>query len=61
MTAWDIAVVGGGPAGSATAIGALRADPFLKVAVLDRADFPRAKSCGDGIAPLSSTCLPRRA
>ena len=51
MTAWDIAVVGGGPAGAATAIGALRADPSLKVAVLDRADFPRTKSCGDGIAP----------
>jgi len=51
MTAWDIAVVGGGPAGTATAIGALRADPSLKVAILERADFPRAKSCGDGIAP----------
>ena len=51
MTAWDIAVVGGGPAGAATAIGALRADPSLKVAVFDRVDFPRAKSCGDGIAP----------
>ena len=51
MTAWDIAVVGGGPAGAATAIGALRADPSLKVALLDRADFPRDKSCGDGIAP----------
>ena len=51
MTAWDIAVVGGGPAGAATAIGALRADPSLRVAVLDRADFPRDKSCGDGIAP----------
>ena len=51
MTAWDIAVVGGGPAGAATAIGALRADPSLRVALLDRADFPRDKSCGDGIAP----------
>ena len=51
MTAWDIAVVGGGPAGTATAIGALGADPSLKVAILERADFPRAKSCGDGIAP----------
>jgi len=51
MTAWDLAVVGAGPAGSATAIGALRADPTLRVALLDRADFPRDKSCGDGIAP----------
>ena len=48
---WDLAVVGAGPAGAATAIGALRADPGLRVALLDRADFPRDKCCGDGIAP----------
>lgn len=51
MTAWDLAIVGAGPAGAATAIGALKADPSLRVALLDRADFPRDKSCGDGIAP----------
>ena len=51
MTAWDVAVVGAGPAGSAAAIGALRVDPSLRVALLDRAEFPRDKSCGDGIAP----------
>lgn len=51
MTAWDLAVVGAGPAGSAAAIGALGVDPTLRVALLDRADFPRDKSCGDGIAP----------
>jgi menaquinone-9 beta-reductase len=51
MTAWDLAVVGSGPAGSATAIGALRVDPSMRVALLDRAEFPRDKSCGDGIAP----------
>ena len=48
---WDLVVVGAGPAGSATALGALRADPRLRVLLLDRADFPRDKSCGDGIAP----------
>ena len=48
---WDLAVVGAGPAGAATAIGAMRADPSLKVVLLDRADFPRDKACGDGIAP----------
>lgn len=48
---WDLAVVGAGPAGAATAIGALRADPGLRVALLDRSDFPRDKSCGDGVAP----------
>jgi geranylgeranyl reductase family protein len=48
---WDLVVVGAGPAGAAAALGALRADPGLRVLLLDRADFPRDKSCGDGIAP----------
>ena len=48
---WDVIVVGAGPAGSAAAIGALQADPSLRVALLDRSDFPRDKACGDGIAP----------
>ena len=47
----DLAVVGAGPAGAATAIGALHADPSLSVVLIDRADFPRDKTCGDGIAP----------
>jgi menaquinone-9 beta-reductase len=51
MRAWDLAVVGSGPAGSSAAIGALLVDPSLRVALLDRAEFPRDKSCGDGIAP----------
>ncbi len=48
---WDVAVVGAGPAGSAAALAALRARPEARVLLLDRADFPRDKSCGDGIAP----------
>ena len=44
-------VVGAGPAGSCAALGALKASPGLRVLLLDRADFPRDKSCGDGIAP----------
>jgi geranylgeranyl reductase family protein len=48
---WDLVVVGAGPAGSATALGALAAAPTLRVLLLDRADFPRDKCCGDGIAP----------
>jgi geranylgeranyl reductase family protein len=48
---WDLVVVGAGPAGAATALGALHADPSLSVLLLDRHDFPRDKACGDGIAP----------
>ncbi len=48
---WDLAVVGAGPAGASAALAALHADPSLKVLLLDRAGFPRDKSCGDGIAP----------
>ncbi|GGS55149.1 NAD(P)/FAD-dependent oxidoreductase [Actinokineospora fastidiosa] len=48
---WDVVVVGAGPAGSAAAIAALRADPAARVLLLDAADFPRDKVCGDGIAP----------
>ncbi|MFC5291276.1 geranylgeranyl reductase family protein [Actinokineospora guangxiensis] len=48
---WDLVVVGAGPAGSATALAALRADPAARVLLLDSADFPRDKVCGDGVAP----------
>src|SRR3712207_2870984 len=48
---WDVVVVGGGPAGAASAVAARRADPAARVLVLDRTDFPRDKVCGDGIAP----------
>jgi menaquinone-9 beta-reductase len=48
---WDVAVVGSGPAGATAAIAARRAWPKARVALLDRADFPRDKSCGDGVAP----------
>ncbi len=47
---YDVIVVGAGPAGCAAAMAAVRADPQLRVLVLDRADFPRDKPCGDGIA-----------
>lgn len=48
---WDLVVVGAGPAGSAAALAALRLDPEARVLLLDRADFPRDKACGDGVAP----------
>ena len=56
---WDLVVVGAGPAGASTALGALSAAPSLRVLLLDRADFPRDKSCGDGIAPHALDVLTR--
>jgi geranylgeranyl reductase family protein len=47
---WDLVVVGGGPAGSAAALAARIRKPDARVLLLDRADFPRDKACGDGIA-----------
>ncbi len=48
---YDVAVLGAGPAGAAAALSALRSRPGARVLLIDRQDFPRDKSCGDGIAP----------
>jgi flavin-dependent dehydrogenase len=45
----DVLVVGGGPAGSVTS--ALLARRGLRVALIDRAVFPRHKPCGDYLNP----------
>ncbi|WP_245966704.1 NAD(P)/FAD-dependent oxidoreductase [Sphaerisporangium album] len=47
---WDLIIVGGGPAGSAAALRAKQLRPDARVLLLDKADFPRDKACGDGIA-----------
>ncbi len=43
----DILVIGAGPAGSAAAISAARAG--ARVCLVDKAHFPRQKTCGDAI------------
>lgn len=43
----DVVIVGAGPAGCAAAIGAVRRG--LRPIVLDKATFPRDKTCGDGL------------
>jgi menaquinone-9 beta-reductase len=48
--AYDLAVVGAGPAGAATAIRAKQLRPDARVVLLDRTDFPRDKPCGDGLS-----------
>jgi flavin-dependent dehydrogenase len=55
MTRWDVIVVGGGPAGAATATALARAG--VDVLVLDRARFPRAKACSEYLSPEASRVL----
>ena len=47
---FEVAVVGAGPAGSTTAL-ACRRWGIGSVALIDKAIFPRDKSCGDGLGP----------
>ena len=44
---YDVAIIGAGPAGAACALGLRRSG--LRVALLDKARFPRDKVCGDAI------------
>ncbi|WP_454788470.1 menaquinone reductase [Mycolicibacterium lutetiense] len=53
----DVVVVGAGPAGSAAAAWAARAG--RDVLVIDAAQFPRDKSCGDGLTPRAVAELER--
>ena len=49
MEAFDVAIVGGGPAGSSCA--AFCAGAGLRTLVLEREQFPREKVCGDCLNP----------
>ena len=54
---FDVCIVGAGPAGSSAAF--LLARQGLSVALIDRARFPRDKTCGDGITPRGARVLQR--
>ncbi len=54
---YDVVVIGGGPSGSAAACVLSRGG--AKVAVLDRATFPRDKACGDMLSSASLRALER--
>ncbi|HSJ91889.1 MAG TPA: NAD(P)/FAD-dependent oxidoreductase [Ilumatobacter sp.] len=52
---FDIAVIGGGPAGAATAIRAARAG--ASVVVVEKGPYGRDKVCGDGLTPRAVAAL----
>lgn len=54
---FDVCIVGAGPAGSTAAC--LLSRQGLSVALVDRARFPRDKTCGDGITPRGARVLAR--
>jgi len=49
VSAWDIIVIGAGPAGAAAAMRAARGG--ARVVVFDKAPYGRDKVCGDGLTP----------
>ena len=55
MNHFDIAIIGGGPAGAATAIQAARGG--ASVAIFEKAAFGRDKVCGDGLTPRAIAAL----
>ncbi len=54
---WDVAIVGGGPAGAMAALHLARGG--RRVAVIERAAYPRDKVCGDALIPDSLRALER--
>ena len=52
---WDVAVIGGGPAGLAAARAAVAAG--ARTVVLERAEHPRYKTCGGGLMGASLTAV----
>lgn len=57
LDAFDVLIVGGGPAGSVAATVLARAG--VRVLIVDRARFPREKLCGDSLNPGALALLRR--
>ena len=56
---YDVLIIGAGPAGANAAISYKNLNPNLTVALVDKAIFPRDKSCGDAIGPGVISALKR--
>ncbi len=56
IVVWDVLVVGAGPAGSSAA--RVAAEGGASVLLIDRARFPRYKTCGGGLIGISLDTLP---
>lgn len=54
-TEYDVIIVGAGPAGATAAIALQKSG--LKIALIDKEEFPRDKICGDAISGLVRTVL----
>ena len=54
-TEWDVAVIGGGPAGLAAATASAAAG--ARTIVLERAEHPRYKTCGGGLLGVSRAAV----
>ena len=56
---YDVLIIGAGPAGANAAISYKNLNPDLSVGLVDKAIFPRDKSCGDAIGPGVISALKR--
>ena len=56
---YDVLIIGAGPAGANAAISYKNLNPNLTVGLVDKAVFPRDKSCGDAIGPGVISALKR--
>lgn len=56
---WDVAIVGGGPAGLSTALHLQAAAPRARIVVLEKARYPRDKICAGGIGARAFRLLER--
>ena len=56
---YDVLIIGAGPAGANAAISYKNLNPSLTVGLVDKAIFPRDKSCGDAIGPGVISALKR--